>query len=243
MTERILGPTGSRRRRRWLFVPIVLVCALALMIVGGAQAVHDEDFQLDGDVQASTTTNIDNKTQTVDWSSLFGTDGSTNDPLPAGFDNANLVQDFNFSGTTFQTFDNTTFATGSKDTLPISGWQCNRDNNVNSKIDVMNGYAATYTAANDDEYLYFGIERNVNTGTADVGFWFLQDEVGCTSTGSAVTFTGEHKDGDLLIVSEFSGGGTVSTIQVYRWDRFTGDCDSTPVNCVRNPPGVPGSRA
>ncbi len=67
--------------------------------------------------------------------------------------------------------------------------------------------------------IYFGIERNVNTGTANVGFWFLQDEVGCTSTGGAVTFTGEHLDGDLLVVSEFSGGGTVSTINAYRWDR------------------------
>ena len=70
-----------------------------------------------------------------------------------------------------------------------------------------------------DEIIYFGIERNVNTGTANVGFWFLQDEVGCTSTGGAVSFTGAHLDGDLLVVSEFSGGGTVSTINAYRWDR------------------------
>ena len=33
-----------------------------------------------------------------------------------------------------------------------------------------------------------------------------------------MTFTGEHKDGDLLVVSEFTSGGTVSTINVYRWD-------------------------
>ncbi len=77
----------------------------------------------------------------------------------------------------------------------------------------------TYDAPNGDEILYFGIERNVNTGTANVGFWFLQSEVGCSSTGGAVTFTGEHQDGDLLVVSEFSGGGTVSTITAYRWDR------------------------
>jgi hypothetical protein len=42
--------------------------------------------------------------------------------------------------------------------------------------------------------------------------------VACESTGGAVTFTGTHKDGDLLIVSEFTNGGEVSTIQVYRWN-------------------------
>ncbi len=40
-------------------------------------------------------------------------------------------------GTTFVTSDDKTFATGFKDTLPItSGWQCNQDNNVNSKMGV-----------------------------------------------------------------------------------------------------------
>ena len=103
---------------------------------------------------------------------------------------------------------------------------------MNSKIDVMNSYAATYTAADGDEIVYFGIERNVNTGTANVGFWFLQDAVGCSSTGGAVSFTGEHQDGDLLVVSEFSGGGTVSTINAYRWDRpgaGPGSLNPTPI--------------
>ena len=63
------------------------------------------------------------------------------------------------------------------------------------------------------------MERNANTGDANVGFWLLQDAVGCVATGNgAFTFTGAHKDGDLLIVSQFSNGGTVSTINVYRWD-------------------------
>ena len=83
----------------------------------------------------------------------------------------------------------------------------------------MNAYAAiVHRARLGDEILYFGLERNANTGTANVGFWFLQDDVACESTGGAVTFSGAHTDGDLLIVSEFTGGGTVSTINVYRWN-------------------------
>ena len=230
MTERLLGPTGSRKRRRFLLVPLCLVVLVGLLVVGGAQAVHDEDFQLDGDVDATTTTNIGGELQAVDWSSLFNADGSNKSPLPDGFDSARLDKDFSNTGSTFITSDGTTFATGSKDTLPISGWQCNFDNNVNSKIDVANAYAAIYTADDGDEILYFGMERNANTGTANVGFWFLQDEVACESTGGAVTFSGAHTDGDLLVVSEFSGGGTVSTINVYRWNGGAdGSLGQTPV--------------
>jgi len=230
MTERLLGPTGSRKRRRFLLVPLCLVVLVGLLVVGGAQAVHDEDFQLDGDVDATTTTNIGGELQAVDWSSLFNSDGTNKSPLPDGFDSARLDKDFSNTGSTFITSDGSTFATGSKDTLPISGWQCNFDNNVNSKIDVANAYAAIYTADDGDEILYFGMERNANTGTANVGFWFLQDEVACESTGGAVTFSGAHTDGDLLVVSEFSGGGTVSTINVYRWNGgANGSLGQTPV--------------
>ena len=231
MAERVLGPTGSRRRRRFLLVPILVVSAVAMMFVAGAQAVHGEAFQLDGDVLASTTTNIGGVTQTVDWDSLFDANGLEK-PLPAGFNATSFDKDFNNTGTTFLTDDTSTFATGSKDELAIADWQCNFDNNVNSKIDVMNAYAATYTdPVSGDDFIYFGLERNANTGTADVGFWFLKNPVGCESTGGAVDFQGAHADGDLLVVSEFTGGGTVSTIKVFRWDGddATGGLNPTPV--------------
>src|SRR5256885_720673 len=38
---RIIGPTGSRRRRRFLLVPILCTAAVALFLIAGAQAVHD----------------------------------------------------------------------------------------------------------------------------------------------------------------------------------------------------------
>ena len=43
---RIVGPTGSRRRRRFLVVPILLTTLVALFLTVGAQAVHDatDDF-------------------------------------------------------------------------------------------------------------------------------------------------------------------------------------------------------
>ena len=218
MTERVLGPTGGRRRRWTLLLPLVAVIAVGLMWIAGAQAVHGENFQLDGNVLAASTTNVGGVTQNLDWDSLFDSSGNEK-PLPTDFAASGFDRDFLSSGTSFITSDTTTFATGSKDTLPISGWQCNFDNNVNSKIDVMNAYAAEFIdPANGDEILYFGLERNTNTGSANVAFWFLQDDVTCETSGAAATFSGSHTDGDLLVVSEFSGGGTVATINVYRWD-------------------------
>ena len=97
------------------------------------------------------------------------------------------------TSTNFCTGDDTTYATGSKDTLGIGngGWQCNHDNNVNSKIDIMNAYVLQYTAPNGDKIFYFGVERNVSNGTNDVGVWFLQGGASCTAPSGSANFTGD----------------------------------------------------
>ena len=218
MRDRIARLIGGRRRRA-VFGGAVAVAAAGVFAIS-ALAVHDLSFQLDGDVTASTTTSVGGSTQTVDWDSIFTSAGATTDPLPSGFTAAAFRQDFKTKANgSFDPNDDTTFATGSKDTLPISGWQCAHANNVGGKVDIMNTYATAYTAPNGDQVVYFAQERWANDGDANVGFWFLQDPtVDCASSGSAVTFSGAHQDGDLFIVSAFTKGGTVSTIDVYRWN-------------------------
>src|SRR5437762_7049536 len=56
MTQRILGPEGSKRRWRfrYLSLPVIAAMAVALLLAGSAGAVHEFAFQLDGDVSAST---------------------------------------------------------------------------------------------------------------------------------------------------------------------------------------------
>ena len=39
-----------------------------------------------------------------------------------------------------------------------------------------------------------------------------------SGTGSNGTFSGNHQEGDVLVISNFSNGGVVSTITVYEWD-------------------------
>lgn len=229
-------PSRSRPRR-WLYSLALLVTA-GLIFVPVLLAVHDEAFQLDGDVTANTTTTIpatgpNAKVQTVDWDSLFTAAGATKSPLPTGFAHARLDADFgiNTNGS-FNTLDGTTYTTGSKDTLSITpGWQCTVSNNVNSKVDLMNVYASDYTSPAGDRILYFGLERNVNTGDANIGFWFLQSDANCVSAGGTTAWTGHHADGDILIVSAFTKGGNVSGITAYSWScsgATTGaDCDAT----------------
>jgi hypothetical protein len=266
MATRILGPTGSKRRKRFLLVPILLVAFTALFLVGSAQAVHDLQFQLDGNAKAAecgTTPDGNCSTQQYDWDSVFNANGTTtslvNPSNTSGFTNAAFQRDFglkvsatdkcNFTSTdttkAFCTADPTTYATGSKDTLDIGGggWQCNKDNNVNSKIDIMNAYSAAYTASNGDKIIYFGMDKNKDNGNNNVGFWFLQGNADCTSSGSAVNWTGNHQDGDILVTSAFTSGGGVSSILVFRWaggasgcldshdnpDPHTGGCDQLPI--------------
>jgi hypothetical protein len=244
--------TPKRKGRRWLTALATLaVISGSFYIAGVAFAVHDEDFQLDGDVLSSTITNAGGTPQVVDWDLIFDANGDSLS-LPSGFSDAGFDRDFESSlgdaGGTFITSDSSTFATGSKDTLGINGWQCNFDNNVNSKIDVMNAYAVAYENAAGDELMYFALERNTNTGDANVGFWFLQGAVGCDSTSGTADFTGAHQDGDVLVVSEFSNGGTVSTVNVYRWDGddLTGSINPTPIGVgvdCRNPATGTGDAA
>jgi len=202
--------------------------AAAMLVVStgiiGVLAVHDETFQLDGNVDAATT-----PPPAYDWDSIFTAAGVKKSTLPSGYTAATFQKDFETTTKkgklVFATHDGTTFTTGSKDTLDINpGWQCAASNNLLSKNDIMNAYAVAYTddhgtvsTADDEQFMYFGLERNSNNGDANVAFWFLQGGASCDPTNGTATWSGNHADGDLLIVSAFTNGGGVSGITAYRW--------------------------
>jgi len=171
-----------------------------------------------------------------------GTQTVSNNPATVGsgqtFDNASFTRDFETNATcpttsgtgldslstNFCTGDDTTYATGSKDTLGVGngGWQCNHDNNVNSKIDITNAYVVQFTEpVSGDKIFYFGVERNVSNGTNDVGVWFLQNGASCTAPTGHFNFNGGHLDGDTLVVAEQTSGGGVSTAKAFRWAAST----------------------
>ena len=106
---------------------------------------------------------------------------------------------------------------GSKDIYDFSKWAWKQTANtsVQAKDDIAHAFAAAYQLANGHTAIYFGMDRFDNSGDATAGFWFLQDAT--VSTNSSGGFNGHHMDGDLLIVSDFSTGGAVSTINVFKW--------------------------
>jgi hypothetical protein len=226
-----LRKNSPRAKRRWIGLGIATT-ALMLLVAGAVLAVHDLNFQLDGDVLASTQTNVGNDAtpQLLDWDSLF-TAAGTEKALPTDFTASAFKRDFNTTTkrgvTVFDPADDSIFSTGSKDTLDINpGWQCKSANNVLTKNDIMNAYVAAYTNPVADtngkhhQILYFGMERNGNNGDANVAFWFLQGTATCDVADG--DWQGHHLDGDVLVVSAFTNGGGVSGIDAYRWSDADG---------------------
>lgn len=206
------------------------LCCLGVMGMGITPfALADNPatyFQLDGDMKGGTQAK-------PDWSDVFDSNlpavGATpKASLPSGFSSPTFVVDF-FPATNN---DNSLFATGSKDTLNITpGWQCKKTNNVNDKTDINNAYAVAYINPNNHLIVYFALDVASNDGTKDVGFWFLKDpDVSCPAGSGTTSFVGNHTDGDVLIVSEFTNGGRVSEIKAYRWNGGAdGSLGTTPI--------------
>jgi hypothetical protein len=121
---------------------------------------------------------------------------------------------------------------GSKDPQdPGDSWAWKNAGGLPDKDNLLHGFAARYSLAPSAttcpaggfptcEVIFFGSDRFANDGDAVQGFWFFQSkiELGTASRGGGFAFTGHHQNGDLLIISDFSNGGAVSTINVHKWD-------------------------
>ncbi len=130
---------------------------------------------------------------------------------------------------------------GSKDPNNISSWAYTLGVGGNPGKDILlDGFAAKYHEASspvcptlgpDPQHpiidgsticrvLFFGMDRFDNSGDAQNGFWFLQDKVklGTNTVGGGMGFVGVHKNGDVLVTTDFSVGGGTSTIDVFAWD-------------------------
>jgi hypothetical protein len=121
----------------------------------------------------------------------------------------------------------TTFTTGgSKDDLDISSWRHSTGSSP-PKDEITNAYAAAYLSGTDT-YLVFGADRFAQNGDAVIGFWFFQNAISLITTGpDAGKFNGVHKNGDILVLSDFTQGGGEVTIRVFKWNSPGGSIDGT----------------
>ena len=119
---------------------------------------------------------------------------------------------FNATGNDYQ------WTQGSKDTdpSPAANWKW-VNGNSNDKGDIGNAGAVLLGTQ-----LYFFGDRAAFNGDAQIGFWFFLNDVMPTGTGaSASPFVGEHANGDLLIISNFTNGGGNIEPLVYVWSGKT----------------------
>jgi hypothetical protein len=206
---------------RWT-ASFLLVASMATSAVPTVLAVHDTGaFELDGNATNDPAVPGD------DWDNVCHQVSPTDCPTPAGTSGATAtswVAELNPNATVFT-------GGGSKDPQDISNWAWKDGaGGIPDKDNLLHAFAARYSqspsascpsgGAATCEVLYFGSDRLDNSGDAQQGFWFLQNRIslGSTSSGGGFTFNGVHKNGDLLIISDFSNGGGTSTISVYRWN-------------------------
>jgi hypothetical protein len=213
----------------YLLIGTVAGGLLLAGLAGSASAVHDVGvFQLDGNAQTSVQSD---PPASDDWDRVChqvtvtdDTDNSIPDqcttPNPGDTTGATAVaftQELDRSASIFT-------GGGSKDPQDISQWAWKNGGGLPDKDNLLHAFAARYTSVGE-HYLYFGSDRFDNSGDAVQGFWFLQDEVslGSTPLGGGTSFNGVHQAGDLLVLSDFSNGGDVATINIYEWVDSGGD--------------------
>jgi hypothetical protein len=184
---------------------------------GNGDPVPLDLFELDGNATTGVLGTSGSTTTSHDWDQVFADNqttppGTTSGAVASSFvtDQVNLNSDDIFTGG------------GSKDTngLQDGPWLFS-GGKPQGKDDIAHAFAGDYTdTRTGDQILYAGLDRFDNSGDATAGFWFFVNPVGegaISKSNGTGPFTGTHSDGDILLVSDFTIGGSTSTIKVFRW--------------------------
>jgi hypothetical protein len=212
----IIGPTGSRRRRRFLLASILTGAALALVFViaaaagpiGTASGFEDDD----GNLVVNST---------FDWNGFSPVTWTGTAPFQSA---SKTVNGWAFTGLTDaeKTNSDTGFAGGTK-----QDDNCAKVIGTSSpnKDDLKRIYVATKTASNGHTYLMLAwvrIPQNTTSPSAHVGFEFNQSKTLCGAGSDSLV---QRTAGDMLVVYDFTGGSTdTPTLTVRRWVT-SGACD------------------
>lgn len=136
---------------------------------------------------------------------------------------------------------------GTKDFNNLDQWSNVQRGTGPDKDDVEHAFAAKYidttgvqcTGPNTpsgcnptkgNQLLVFGGDRPTSNGDANIGFWFFQNPVEVGPNGTFVDDSGnpaQHTDGDIFVLSAFTGGGGTSTIRVLKWISSPSQCTAS----------------
>ena len=119
------------------------------------------------------------------------------------------------------------YTQGSKDFLfgAVQRWAIGQ---TKAKNDIANGSAAlvnqvkvvdanNVTQTLNGNFIVFAGDRTSNNGDAQIGFWFFLNGTHPVDQNGIKNFQPEHVRGDLLVLADFTGGGRLGTVNVYRW--------------------------
>lgn len=195
--------SGAWRRR--LGLPLALTGMTAALALAGAPTAYASLSLTSGTFEVEGDAFDDIAAAGQDWADVYAAKTAATPGCPTGATACAFATEPTLNSTIFT-------GGGSKDPIDIPSWKWKDGaGGLPDKDNLLHSFAARYTDGTDD-LLYFGSDRYDNSGDAHQAFWFFQDAVALKADG---TFSGVHQNGDLLIISEFSNGGTVSTINVY----------------------------
>lgn len=183
-------------KNKFNYKPLLTALCLGLAALISAPAFADNPFQLDG----NAISNEVGHPAGDDWDVVNTTGGNSEGRTGLVIDRPEPTQSIFTGG-------------GAKDQMDITAWKW-RTGTPPSKDDLTHAYAAAYVQDNNDFILVFGMDRYDTSGDAQLGFWFLKDKIQPVTGG---TFSGKHQDGDVLVLVNFSNGGSVPTINVFQW--------------------------
>lgn len=217
----ILRCFGPRRFAVSLGVLAVIVAlAMTGVFTRVVKAVSESGvFELDGNAKQDTVLNPPNVVLPEDWQTTNAPFGAATGPSQA-ITRTGVIADFHGgSGPDATAF----FNKQTKDTVDIPGNWTYKSTNVPDKDDISNAYAAAFNAPNGDTIVTFGADRfSAGTGSAFLGFWFFQSDV---HPGPGGLFTGQHTNGDTLVLTNYVSGGSLPQVQVLQWCAGCGDVD------------------
>jgi Prealbumin-like fold domain len=178
-------------------------------------AVHDDgDFELEGNIVE------DVPGPPPDWASLFDPNRSVQPH--GGLDAAIVFDDLSLPGSP----DTTVFTAGSSNNnQQPTQWNWGTQA-VPSKDDFSNVYSYATLNAAGELVIYAGLEKpDPTVGTSHVDIQFLQQPVGLDEAPPCdiepCQFVGQKTVGDLLVAMDFSLGGDLGTVRVFRWNGTT----------------------
>jgi len=233
MTERVLGPTGGRRRKRLaLLVPMAAIAALILAIgasagpIGQAAGFEDDDGNLNpGDVIVTPPQTSPN----FDWNSFALTPGAGDTALAWTGTTPDRVGSAVRSGWQFKGFEDAqettsddSFAGGVKQDDECASVI---EHKANNKEDLKRIYLSSKTGTNGHTYLMLAwvrIPQNSTSNSANVAFEFNRGDTPCGTDSNGLversvdSLAGAADNSDMLIVYDFESGGT-PVLRLERW--------------------------